>query len=125
MSLEFHNQVKQYLAERIDLEDYDARACDQLGLFHCAFSIFKQEKYYEIIRVGERQALADWFAGLPTAIQIDFTYSDIFDLLTAWEAETGEGLQDERKNELQEDWFMFLADHFLTIVTNQNLTEVH
>lgn len=69
------------ILESIDLEAYDIDTenmseFEQIKEVH---KIFLKEKGYEIKRIGEKQAFADWLQGLPTVLTVPFYNKEILD----------------------------------------------
>jgi hypothetical protein len=73
--------LKDFLIDNIDLEPYNnldyvnqnAQGDDKIIEM---FKIFKEEKEYNIKRIGLSNALEDWFRGIPTVVSSLPIYSD-------------------------------------------------
>jgi len=81
----------------IDIIDLDAEGDEKILEM---FKIFKEQKGYEIKRVGISNALKDWFMGVPSAVgNLPYNYYDLNNLLYAIGYFKNQDVEDEEVSE--------------------------
>jgi hypothetical protein len=118
---EFKNNVYGYILSCIDGENYGVELKTDIEKIDFVFNTFKNEYSYQIKYHGSniREAFAQYLAGLPTCINIEFRNYEIIQLAKNW------GSIPENANENQEDkiiffWFRFIADNFFRLERKLN-----
>jgi hypothetical protein len=81
----------------IDIIDLDAEGDEKILEM---FKIFKEQKGYEIKRVGISNALKDWFMGVPSVVgNLPYNYYDLNNLLYAIGYFKNQDVEDEEVSE--------------------------
>lgn len=83
---EVKQAIREYLLDNMDFSGYglDENEMTATEKIRKCYDIFKEEKGYEIPRVGERQAFIDWLQGLASTLTVAFYYDDQRRLLGEW-----------------------------------------
>lgn len=105
---ELDQKVKRYILDRIDSSGYDVATESDAQRIRFLKDCFESEYGWRVKQAGRQQALADWFAGLPSACTVAFSNYEILDLAESW------GRLDDNATEAQEQrildtWFQLLA----------------
>lgn len=100
--------VKRYILDHIDGSAYDVVTESPAQKIRFIKECFESEYGWRVKQVGRQQALADWFAGLPTACTVDFANYEILELAKSW------GRLPDKPSEAQEqkildNWFNLVA----------------
>jgi len=119
------SEFKNYLFSLIDAEGYDvAPPVTQKAKINFFFDTFRAEYGYNISRTGERKALAEYLAGLPSCFRVPFYNGEII--------ETGErfGFIAANASELRQDaflnrWFDMVAGALLEMHIEANAPYVY
>lgn len=95
MLKEVRQKIRTYILDHIDLENYigyelKAEPETTNGKVLACYNIFKNEKSYEISRIGENAAFIDWLQGLASALTVSFYYEDEKKRLAYWLDESPE-----------------------------------
>lgn len=101
------------IVENIDLEPYELN--NDVNLYdkvNAAYNIFKQEYGWNIERMGEKRAFAEWLSGLPSVLTVPFYYYEMLQNAKNY----GEEIKDEDK--FCDDYFMNLSEAFFTLKEN-------
>ena len=78
-------KIRKYIMENIDLTGYpEEGAQTESEKINAVFAIFQREKSWEIQRLGEYEAFADWLHGLPFALHVAFETWEQRRLLEEW-----------------------------------------
>jgi hypothetical protein len=75
---------------------------------------FRKEYDHEIKRRGEYSAFTEWLMGLPTAINIDYTYFDILRLAVEWGSISEDATEKQQEN-MTNNWFNFIMVKFFQL----------
>jgi hypothetical protein len=120
-SNEFRSNVYSYILSCIDSEGYGIELKTDKEKIDFVFNTFKSEYGHQIKYYGSniREAFAQYLAGLPSCINIEFRNYYIIELAKNW------GSIPQNANENQEDriifnWFRFIADNFLRLEKKLN-----
>ena len=83
---EIKQAIREYLLDNMDFSGYGLNENEMTATekVRKCYDIFKEEKGYEISRVGERQAFIDWLQGLASTLTVAFYYDDQRRLLGEW-----------------------------------------
>ena len=106
------------IAENIDLESYELS--NDVGLYdkvNAAYNIFKQEYGWNIERMGEKRAFAEWLQGLPSALTVPFYNYDILNRAYLHDAIQADSTE-EQEDKFLEDYFKNLSEAFFTLKEN-------
>jgi hypothetical protein len=120
-SKEFRNNVYSYILSCIDGENYGVELKTDKEKIDFVLNTFKSEYSYQIKYYGSniRESFAQYLAGLPSCINIEFRNYEIIQLAKNW------GSIPQNANENQEDriiinWFRFIADNFFRLEKKLN-----
>jgi hypothetical protein len=101
-------QVKQYILDCIDGSGYDADPQTDTEKVKFLHDTFYAEYGYNVDRVGENQALIEWFMGLPSACHIEFRHYAILELAVAW-GSLPEDTTEKQQDKILNNWFNLVA----------------
>ena len=105
---ELDQKVKRYILERIDGTGYGRELKTTADKIRFLEETFNSEYGFMIERHGRTTALKEWYAGLPSAVSIDFTNYDILQLAVKW-GSIPENATEKQKDTILENWFNLLA----------------
>ena len=74
------NEFKNHIIGLVDLEPYNIESETPLNE---VLNIFRSEYGFMINRIGLKKSIVQWLQGLPSCINIPFTYFDIINLMYA------------------------------------------
>lgn len=83
MSARYHINLQDFILKGVDASGYDDEIDENsTNSEKVAFirKTFEAEYGWQINRIGRVKALAEWLAGLPSCVNIPFTYADIIEL---------------------------------------------
>ena len=121
-SKEYMANVKAYILDAIDSTGCDAEPVTDYAKLQFALDTFKSEKGWELEQGKNiQEAIADWFAGLPTACGIDYQNHVILDLARQW-GSLDESSTDEDEIKIIQNWFNFMACKFLQVAAKEGAT---
>lgn len=104
----FKEKVFSYLLDCIDPEAYDVDAKTNAQKVAFFVGCIYKEYGHELVRVGNKQKwIASYFAGLPTACMIDYTYYNIIEVCKKWHEV--EDFTPKQQDMLCDNWFNFMA----------------
>ena len=131
-SIEFKKHVFNYILDCINTEGFEPfKYNTHKGLVNFVYETFKSEylhgiKYYK----NEQTAFANYLAGLPSCISIDFENYKILDLAKTW-GSIPKDATEKQEEKILNNWFNFIAanffqlknklDHKLNLPTKYNL----
>tara|TARA_R100001244_G_scaffold99289_1_gene74227 strand:- start:80 stop:436 length:357 start_codon:yes stop_codon:yes gene_type:complete len=111
--------VKAYLLDAIDSDGYAENPVTDRAKFQFAVDTFQSEKGWELVRGKNiQEAVADWFAGLPTACGIDHQNHVILELARDW-GSLDDTSTDKEEITIIENWFNFMACKFLQVARKE------
>lgn len=117
-SREVKTAIREYLLDCMDFSGYDldeSKMSIAEKVTTC-YRIFKEEKSYEIKRIGERAAFTDWLRGLASALSVDFYYFDERALIESWlDQQDSEKYPDEKVDALY--WHLLTREFFAMLAT--------
>jgi len=109
-SSELDKVVKQYILDHIDNSGYsDQELTADIKKVQFLKDTFYAEYGWHVDQNGEQQALADWFAGLPTACNIEWRNHAILELAYKW-GSLPENAKPWQENKILENWFSFIGN---------------
>lgn len=120
------NKLEQYLIDCIDNSGYDAKPLATVhGKLAFLRRTFLAEYGWRVAQVGETKAIADWLAGLPSAINIAFYNHDVLELASPYKLD----LLKENASEIAQDkflnnWFNLLATRLYVLWTRYQLMQL-
>ena len=97
-----------YILDHIDSAAYNVKTNTEKEKLQFLADTFKSEYGHMISRIGNQKALEEWYQGLPSAINIDYTYYDIEKLARKW-GSISPNATDSQINKITSNWFNFLA----------------
>lgn len=101
------------IVENIDFDGYgldnDVNLYDKIKTLH---NIFKLEYGWNIERMGEKKAFAEWLGGLPSVLTVPFYYHEMLENAKNY------GMEIKDEDKFCEDYFMNLSDAFFTLKEN-------
>ena len=106
--------IRTYLVNAIDSTDYGIETTTPVQKLTFLFETFDSEfnHKYNIKRYPNTQdRLAQWLAGLPSAISLPFYYNDIIEL--AKELQEVDTYTQKMKDKICQNYFNFMAYHLL------------
>lgn len=109
-------EAKKYLLNAIDSSDYDdvERVTDKDKLQFIA-DTFMSEYGFNIKRYGSYQrALAEWFMGLPSSINIDYQNYRILELSKEWGC-LEENASEKDEDKIIEGWFLWMSNKLMKL----------
>ena len=107
-STELDQIVKRYILEHVDGSPYDVVIESNAQKVRFLKECFESEYGWRVKQVGRQQAIADWFAGLPTACTVDFANYEILELAKSWGSLPTDPREAQEQNILN-DWFNLIA----------------
>lgn len=99
--------IKAYLLTVLAEQDHELENPTEQDLFKYASERFNAEYDYMIKRVGSLAACHEWLLGL--ALNVDYTYYDIEQLLKNWGVLDGSEDEDTLQDELDQYWYRLAA----------------
>ena len=107
-SREFRDAMNNYILDCIDPEVYEEKTDGDKEKVQFLIDCFKKEYGHAIEQKGSIQdALSEYFSGLPSIFNIDFTYYDI--LQTAKKLHGTEKFTSKEEDKIIDSWFDFVA----------------
>lgn len=106
------------ILQGIDLsnqDDLDDSIEDNFYRVSNAYNVFREEKKIHIIRLGEKQALKNWFQGLTSTVNLPFDNLDIMTKASEYYKRT---FTDDEEYDFMEKYWDKLTDAFLTLKNN-------
>ncbi len=109
-------QIESYILESIDSSGYgrDLEGKSAAEKLQFVSGTFSAEYGWRIARFGRQKALAEWLAGLPSAINIEYRNSEILKLAESW-SELPANASDSRCCDYLESWFTRMAFRILQL----------
>ena len=122
---EIDRLAKNYLLEAIDWSGYlgytiDKEPEDTYHQLKFVDETFRSEYGHMIERVGYQKALAEWFAGLPSAINIDFENYRILELAKEW-GSIPEDATEAQEDKILNNWFMWIANKLIKLLNSYDI----
>lgn len=113
-------KVSNYILNAIDSQGYSSTHADtKQGKLQFLYETFKSEYGFQIKRLGEQNAMAEWISGLPSCFNIDFNYCDIIarakELGSLPEGLTGKALE-AREDKICANWFNWIAAETIMLI---------
>ena len=109
-------EAKNYLISNIDWSGYDLEdelKTDKEKLQFVA-DTFRAEYGHAIGRYGYQRALAEWFMGLPSAINVEFRNYYIIELAKAW-GSIPENATEKQEEKILNNWFIWMANKLMQL----------
>jgi len=101
------------IVDNIDFDGYgldnDVSLYDKIKTL---YNIFKLEYGFNIERMGEKKAFAEWLSGLPSALTVPFYYYEMLKNAKNY------GMEIKDEDKFCEDYFMNLSEAFFTLKNN-------
>ena len=102
-------QVKQYIIDCIDNSGYGG---EYLGGDHLKIKFLRDTFYSEygwaVERMGEQNALKEWFSGLPSSCNIAFMNYEIIQIGIKWGSLAADSTE-KQQDKVIDNWFNLLA----------------
>jgi len=113
---DFKHPVFQYIIYCIDGLEYgqDTEKMTIPEKLQFVLNTFRNEKRYEIVRIGEYEAFKDWLMGLPSSINIDYMNYKIIQLTKLWKLIPDNATEKQEKKILT-NWFNFITMKFFML----------
>ena len=108
-STELDQLVKRYILASIDTESYGIEAYTIKEKIAALKDTFYAECGWRVDQVGEVQALADWYSGLPTICTVAYSNYDIVDLAITWGSLPVQHTE-KQADKILENWWNFIAN---------------
>ena len=108
-STELDQLVKRYILDSIDTESYGIEAYTIKEKIAALKETFYAEYEWRVDQVGEVQALADWYSGIPTICTVAFYNHDILDLAGVWNTLPIEHTE-KQADKILDNWWNFIAN---------------
>jgi len=100
--------VKRYLIDSIYSEGYEVDPQTTEEKIAFVEHEFHATHQWSIDRIGEQKALAEWLMGLPSIVNVEFTYYRIIALAKEWGSIPKDATVAE-ENKITENYWNFLA----------------
>ena len=116
--------VYQYIIDAIDAEGYEVKAETVQERLQFIANCFTSEYChpYEVQRTPNvQQRMADWLAGLPSSITIDFEYYRIIEIAKQW-GSIPQDADDRQGDKILNNWFLFIAGKILQLMRKHKVT---
>lgn len=114
-SSELDKKVKLYIYHSIDNSGYSDQPLNTVGdRVRFLHDTFKSEYQWEIDRIGELEALKEWLQGLPSCLNIEFTYYEILKLAVKW-GSIPENATEKQENKILDNWYNFIANKIMQL----------
>jgi hypothetical protein len=101
------------IVDNIDFDGYgldnDVNLYDKIKTL---YNIFKLEYGWNIERMGEKTAFAEWLSGLPSALTVPFYYYEMLENAKNY------GMEIKDEDKFCEEYFMKLSEAFFTLKEN-------
>ncbi len=108
-SSELDKVVKLYLISCITSEGYDViEPVTNQEKIDFLRNTFNSEYGFNIARMGEQNALKEWFQGLPSSISVAFYNTDILDLAFKW-GSISSTVTESQEQKILDNYFNLLA----------------
>ena len=107
-STELDQTVKKYILNAIDPDYCEADPDNIKSLIDGLKKSFYIEHGFNVERIGEQAAFAEWLQGLPTACGIDFQNYEILKLAVLW-GSIPENATEKQEDKILENWWRFIA----------------
>lgn len=117
METQVYTMYEKIILDGIDFEGCEIEANTNFEKVQALFEVFKSEYGFNIDRMGEKRAFAEWLQGLPSSCDIPFMNYDILNRAYVHgliEANASEEEEDKFLNE----YFLNLASAFFTLKNN-------
>ena len=103
-------KIYEYILHNISAEGYGSRLTNDRERIQFLMDTFRSEYGHQINRMGAFRAFVEWLQGLPSSINIAYTYSDIIDI--------GKNIgvldynaSEKKEDKFTENWFPFIANN--------------
>ena len=114
-STQFKKQVFNYILDCIDLENYTKISYTDEGEVNRVYEIFKDEYAHNIKYYGNEQtAFANYLAGLPSCINVDYENYKILELAKIW-GSIPEDATEKEEEKILNNWFNFISVNFFQL----------
>ncbi len=122
-STQFKKQVFNYILTSIDTMYWNVTVKNQKELVDFVYNIFKDEQAHNIKYFGNEQvAFANYLAGLPSIINIDYENYKILEIAKSW-GSIPENATEKQEEKILSNWFNFIASNFFQLKMKLNLKE--
>lgn len=122
-STQFKKQVFNYILTSIDTMYWNVTVENQKELVDFVYNIFKDEQAHNIKYFGnEKLAFANYLAGLPSIINIDYENYKILEIAKSW-GSIPENATEKQEEKILSNWFNFIASNFFQLKMKLNLKE--
>jgi hypothetical protein len=112
---QFKKQVFNYILDCIDLENYTRIGYTHEGKVNRVYEIFKDEYGHNIKYYGSEQiAFANYLAGLPSCINVDYQNYKILELAKLW-GSIPEDATERQEEKILGNWFNFISVNFFQL----------
>lgn len=105
---ELDQVVKRYILDHVDGSAYGVVTESDAQRIRFLKDCFESEYGWRVKQAGRQQALADWFAGLPTGCTVDFYNFDILELARTWGYLPLESTE-AQEQKILDNWFNLVA----------------
>jgi hypothetical protein len=110
LTTEQNNNYKNYIIDCIDSEPYlEYQLETKREKVQFLYDTFKNEKDYEIKKVGEFKAFIDWIQGLPTIFNIAFSDNTILKLAVTM-GSLRENATEKEEGKVLDNYWSFIAN---------------
>ena len=114
--MEYTDKIHAYLLDAIDASGYgrDLKGKTPAEKLQFVRDTFKAEYGWAVARYGKQKAVAEWLAGLPSSINVEWRNHEILNLAVSW------GVLPENYSESRADtyllgWFNSMAFNLLQL----------
>src|SRR6185437_8548517 len=117
---QINSNVYSYLINCIDTEGYGKELNTNTEKLQFIADTFKSEYGYNIKRLGLQETLKEWFMGLPSSFNIDFTYHDIIERAKEL-GSLPENATETQENKIIANWFNYMAYKLIQLLRKNNI----
>lgn len=105
---ELDQKVKRYILDHVDSSGYDVVTESDAQRIRFLKDCFESEYGWRVKQAGRQQALADWFAGLPSACTVAFSNHEILELARSW-GRLDDNATVAQEQKILDTWFQLIA----------------
>lgn len=122
MTTDQKRTIDRWIIDMIDTDGYDYRGgeSDRDKLRFLA-ETFKSEYGWNIPRMGAQRAMAKWFAGIPSAIDIPFENYRIIEIAKKW-GSLPENATEKQEDKILANWFNFIAAKTIMLMRKNKIS---
>lgn len=133
MNTNIKKHAFKYILDSIDGDGYDVQLTTDKEKIDFVYDTFSNEysytiEHYKRAGINEKRVFADYLAGLPSCINIEFRNYYILEMAKQW-GSIPENATERQEDKIISNWFAFIATNFFQLknklAIKENLSNVY